>query len=228
MTRTTLRPDWPAPPRVRAVITTCALGDMRSGGDGRERLRVLLPDEPVWLRQVHGIAVADADAARRAGAEPEADAAVARSAGTVCAVLIADCMPVLLADEAGSVVAIAHAGWRGLVAGVVEAALAAMQAPPEAVIAWLGPAIGARVYEVGAEVREAFLARDAAAARAFTPGRPGRWLLDLYAVARQRLARCAVRRVYGGSYCTYADSERFFSHRRDRTSARMAALIWLS
>jgi YfiH family protein len=209
-------------------MSTRALGDTSDGGGGRERLRALAPDEPVWLRQVHGTVVADADAARSARAVPEADAAVARRANTVCAVLVADCMPMLLADDAGSVVAIAHAGWRGLAAGVVEAAVAAMRVAPEAVIAWLGPAIGARAYEVGAEVRAAFVARDAEAETAFAPGRAGRWLLDLYGVARQRLARCGVQRVYGGSYCTYSDPARFFSYRRDGTVARMAALIWLS
>lgn len=224
----TIQPDWTAPRRVHAVMSTRALGDMCAGGAGRERLRALAPDEPVWLRQVHGAVVADADAARSARAVPEADAAVARRANTVCAALVADCMPVLLADDAGSVVAIAHAGWRGLAAGVVEAAVAAMRVAPEEVIAWLGPAIGAGAYEVGAEVRAAFLARSDEAESAFVPGRAGRWLLDLYGAARQRLAHCGVQRVYGGGYCTYSDRERFYSYRRDGTAARMAALIWLS
>jgi YfiH family protein len=228
VTQATIQPDWSAPGRVHAVVSTRALGDMSGEGGGRERLRALAPDEPVWLRQTHGTAVADADAARPARAVPQADAAVARRARTVCAVLVADCMPVLLAHDAGSVVAVAHAGWRGLAAGVVEAAVAAMQVAPREVIAWLGPAIGARAYEVGPEVRAAFLARGAEAETAFAPGRAGRWLLDLYGVARQRLARCGVRRIYGGSYCTYSDAERFYSYRRDGTAARMAALIWLA
>jgi YfiH family protein len=142
--------------------------------------------------------------------------------------MAADCMPVLLADQDGTAVAAAHAGWRGLSAGVIEAALEAMRLPPESVIAWLGPAIGPRVYEVGAEVREAFVSRDAAAAAAFAPTRPDHWLLDLYMIARQRLKRRGVSRIYGGGFCTYSDAERFYSFRRDRTAERMAALIWLA
>lgn len=219
-------PDWPAPPRVHALVTTRAAGDLKSA-EARARLGALLPANPVWLRQVHGAAVADADAALCAGLEPEADAAVARAPGTVCAVLVADCMPVLLAEDTGAAIGIAHAGWRGLCAGVIEAAVGAMGGSPERLLAWLGPAIGPRVYEVGDEVRAAFIARDSAAASAFGAARPGHWLLDLYAVARQRLARCGVRRVSGGEYCTYSDPERFFSWRRDRAARRMAALLWI-
>jgi YfiH family protein len=142
--------------------------------------------------------------------------------------MAADCMPVLLTDQDGTAVAAAHAGWRGLCAGVIEAALDAMQRPPESVLAWLGPAIGPRAYEVGAEVREAFLSRDAAAAAAFAPTRPDHWLLDLYMIARQRLERRGVSRIYGGGFCTYSDAERFYSFRRERTAERMAALIWLT
>jgi YfiH family protein len=137
-------------------------------------------------------------------------------------------MPVLFAADAGRVYAAAHAGWRGLAAGVLEATLAAMRVPPRTVLAWLGPAIGPRVYEVGDEVRAAFVERDGEAAEAFTPTRPGHWLLDLYAVARQRLAARGVGRVTGGGYCTYGDRKRFFSHRRDRASGRMAAVVWLA
>jgi len=240
-----LIPDWPAPARVRALVTTRAGGvssgscaslnlGTRCGDDAvavaenRARLAARLPSEPVWLRQVHGIAVADADAARAAGDEPEADASVARHAGTVCAVLVADCMPVVFADEAATVVAVAHAGWRGLAAGVLEATLEAMRVRPESVLAWLGPAIGPRVYEVGDEVRAAFIARDLQAGKAFVPTRPGHWLLDLYLVARQRLAARGVQRVSGGGFCTYSDAPRFFSHRRDGRSGRMAAVAWLA
>jgi polyphenol oxidase len=219
-----IRPEWPAPPRVKALVTTRSLGDMASQ-HGNARVRRFVPDEPVWLRQVHGTAVIDADLKMN---RPQADAAVARKIATVCAVMAADCMPVLLADDSGGVVAAAHAGWRGLCAGVIEAAIDAMRVPPASVIAWLGPAIGPRVYEVGEEVRAAFLERDAAAATAFVATRPGHWLLDLYAVARQRLARLGVGRVYGGGLCTYSDPERFYSYRRERASGRMAALIWLS
>jgi YfiH family protein len=216
-------PDWPVPANVNARVTLRALGDM--AGAGRRAVRSLLQTQPVWLKQVHGTAVIDADFPPEA---PVGDAAVARRKGTVCAVMAADCMPVLLADASGGVVAAAHAGWRGLSAGVIEAAVDAMRVPPAGIIAWLGPAIGPRVYEVGEEVRAAFLGRDAAAAAAFTATRPGHWLLDLYAVARQRLAKLGVGRVYGGGLCTYSDPQRFYSYRRDRGAGRMAALIWLS
>jgi YfiH family protein len=142
--------------------------------------------------------------------------------------MIADCMPVFLTDEAGTAVAVAHAGWRGLCAGIVEETIDKLSLPPAQLLAWLGPAIGPKVYEVGEEVRAAFLERDAAAAAAFVAVRPGHWLLDLYSVARQRLAKLGVSRVYGGGLCTYSDPERFYSHRRDRAAGRMAALIWRS
>lgn len=219
-----MEPEWPAPPRVRALMTTREAGDM-SSAEGRARLRRLLPADPVWLKQVHGIRVVDAPSV---GALEQADASVSRRAGVVCAVMAADCMPVLLADRNGSVVAAAHAGWRGLCAGVVEATLEAMRVPPADVLAWLGPAIGPRAYEVGDEVRAAFIERDGAAAAAFAATRPGHWLLDLYAVARQRLASHGVHAMHGGRYCTHSDAARFFSFRRDRTAERMAALIWLT
>lgn len=218
-------PDWPAPPGVQAFVTTRALGDMRKGSDGRERLRAMLPGEPLWLHQVHGIRVHDAHLP--GSGTLEGDAFVLRSAGTVCAIQAADCMPVVLASERSDALGMAHAGWRGLAAGVIEATLEAMRTPPERVLAWLGPAIGPKVYEVGAEVRDAFVARDAAAQSAFVPTRPGHWLLDLYAIARQRLARAGVERVFGGTLCTHSDPVRFFSFRRDRTTERMAALGWL-
>ena len=215
-----IEPDWPAPSRVRALMTTRPMGDM--AGEGRSSLNGLVPGEPVWLTQVHGVVVAEIDLP-----DPvlKADAAVSRAAGNVCVVGAADCMPVLLTDEAGSVVAAAHAGWRGLSAGVIDAAVGAMGIPPAKILAWLGPAIGPRAYEVGEDVRAAFASfPDAFSA----PTRPGHWLLDLYAVARTKLRNAGVRSVYGGDYCTYSDSERFFSYRRDRTKERMAALIWLT
>lgn len=235
-------PDWPAPPGVKGLVTTRNGGasrgayasfnlGLRSGDDAaavrvnRQRLRACLPQEPKWLRQVHAAQVAAAD--DLAGA-PEADASFARNAGTVCAVMIADCMPVLLADDAGSVVAIAHAGWRGLAAGVLEAAIAATAVPAERLLAWLGPAIGAAAYEVGEEVRAEFLRGDTRAQAAFAPGRAGHWQLDLYAAARQRLAARGVARIAGGGFCTHTDQERFFSWRRDRAVQRMAAAIWLA
>jgi YfiH family protein len=220
-----IRPDWPAHARVRALVTTRQFGDLALD-ESKARLRSLLPAEPAWLRQVHGTSIVDAGAMTID--RPQADGAVAQGTGAVCAVMAADCMPVLLADQDGTAVAAAHAGWRGLSAGVLEAALEAMRLPPEGIIAWLGPAIGPRVYEVGAEVREAFVSRDAAAETAFTPTRPDHWLLDLYMIARQRLKRRGVSRIYGGGLCTYSDAQRFFSFRRDRTAERMAALIWLA
>jgi hypothetical protein len=214
-----IRPDWPAHPRVRAFVTTRASGDTTLFG--KESFSEILPGDPVWLRQVHGTRVVDADTRPTL---PEADAAVARKAGIVCAVRMADCLPVLLSDTEGSVVAAAHAGWRGLAAGVIEAVLGAMQTPPVRLRAWLGPAIGPQAYEVGEDVHRAFAGYESA----FRRTRPGHWLLDLYAVARQRLARAGVAEVHGGGYCTYTDSARFFSYRRDRAAQRMAALIWLA
>ena len=205
-------PDWPAPARVRALVTT------------RGEAEPALPAPPAWLRQVHGTRVVDAAEALD---RPEADAAVARRAGAVCAVQAADCLPVLLADEIGTVVGAAHAGWRGLAAGVIEATVDEMRVPARTLMAWLGPAIGPAHYEVGAQVRDAFLARDVGAAAAFVPNRPGHWLLDLYAVARRRLAARGVTRFFGGGYCTYSDPARFPSWRRDRTRERIAAFVWL-
>ena len=213
-----IRPEWPA--RVGALVTTAAMGDMATE-EARARLRSLLPGEPRWLHQVHGARVVDAD---RLASVEKADAAVARTPGTVCVVKIADCMPVLLADEAASVVGAAHAGWRGLAGGVLEATVDAMGAPPSELYAWLGPAIGPQVYEVGEDVRAAI----GEPVSAFRATRTGHWLLDLYAVARAKLEAKGVRRIYGGGYCTYTERERFFSYRRDRGQSRMAAAIWLT
>jgi YfiH family protein len=213
--RDLIRPEWPAP--ARALVTTAAIGDMATPA-ARARLRALLPAEPSWLHQVHGARVVDAASA----AGEKADASVARTRGTVCVVKIADCMPVLFADEAGTLVGAAHAGWRGLAAGVLEATIDAMGALPERLYAWMGPAIGPRVYEVGEDVRAAI----GQPAAAFQPTRPGHWLLDLYAIARAKLQAKGVRRIYGGGYCTYSD-QRFFSYRRDRDQRRMAAAVWL-
>lgn len=233
-------PDWPAPANVRALITTRAGGvsrgaysslnlGLRTGDDpnsvaaNRERLRAALPQEPKWLRQVHGARAVEADTLEDV---PEADAAIARRPGTVCAVMVADCVPVLLADRAGTTVAIAHAGWRGLAGGVVEQAIERMAVPPGELLAYLGPGIGPRAFEVGPDVRDAFLSGNAQAEAAFTPHATGKWLADLYLLARQRLARAGVAQVSGGTLCTYTDPLRFFSYRRDRTTGRMAALIW--
>lgn len=233
-------PEWPAPRRVRALVTTRAGGvssgayaslnlGSRVGDDpacverNRAILRACLPSEPCWMKQVHGTRVV---AARDAGAEVEADGAVSSAAGEVCAVLVADCLPVLLCDRDATVVAVAHAGWRGLSAGVIEAAVAAIRVPPQGVLAWLGPAIGAQAYEVGEDVRDAFLRRDAGASAAFVSRPDGKYLADLAMLARLRLGACGVRQVYGGGLCTVS-GQRFFSFRRDRITGRMAGLIWM-
>jgi len=213
--RDLIRPDW-AHSRAQAFVTTAPFGDM--GTDvGRAKVRALVPGEPRWMHQVHGTRVIDADTTH---ALVQADAAVARERGTVCVVKIADCMPVLFAAD--GVVAAAHAGWRGLAGGVLEATVDAMRVPAATVSAWMGPAIGPRVYEVGDEVRAAFAGHESA----FTPSRPGHWLLDLYAVASAKLSALGLRDISGGGFCTLSDA-RFHSYRRDKTTARMAALIWM-
>jgi YfiH family protein len=234
-------PDWHAPSTVRAFITTRSggvstgpyasfnLGDLTADDpeavrENKARLQALLPAAPRWLRQVHGARAVHADAVTSA---VEADAAYTHTPGVVCAVKIADCMPVFITDATGTVVAVAHAGWRGLAAGVVENTLAALPVAPEALMAYLGPAIGPSAFEVGDEVRAAFCDIDAKAADAFQALRPGKWLADLFRLGRQRLARCGVTRVYGGGLCTHSDPERFYSHRRDPVTGRMAALIWI-
>ena len=234
-------PDWPAPARVRALVTTRAGGassgryssfnlGARVGDDtlavrhNRALLRELLPGEPVWLRQAHGRRVIDA---ARAAREEEADGAVARRPGAVCVVLTADCLPVLLCDREGGAVGIAHAGWRGLAGGVIESVVGAMGTAPRRIIAWLGPGIAQDAYEVGRDVVDAFVAADANARRAFSERAGGKYGADLYALAGQRLEKCGVGEVYGGAFCTHRDSGRFFSHRRDGVTGRMANLIWL-
>lgn len=202
--------------------------------------RAGLPSAPHWLRQVHGTGVleasrpiptgdASAEQGRMAG-EPEADAAVTGVPGVVLAVLTADCLPVLFATRDGSRIGAAHAGWRGLAAGVLEQTVKALAAPPHAVVAWLGPAAGPAAYEVGGEVREAFTAGDAAAAEAFVPTRPGHWRVDLYALARGRLQAAGLdpASIHGGGLCTISDPARFYSHRRDGRTGRMATLIHIA
>jgi YfiH family protein len=235
-------PDWPAPACVKSMVTTRA-GGFSAGphasfnlgansGDAeaavvrnRALLRRFVPREPVWLKQVHGTVVIDA---AHAGAMSEADAAVTREAERVCAILTADCLPVLLCERSGAAVGAVHAGWRGLAAGVIEQAVRALQCPPDRVLAWLGPAIGPRVYEVGEDVREAFVRQDPAAEAAFIARQPGKYLADIYALARQRLAALGVPAVYGGAWCTYSDPARFFSYRRDGVTGRMASLVWIT
>ena len=239
--------QWPAPPRVRGFTTLRhGLGvsqapfddfnlGLRAGdeADAVARNRVLLaehaglPSAPCWLRQVHGVGVRRFDAP--ATDEPEADASVTSEPGTVLAILTADCMPVLFCADDGREVGGAHAGWRGLAAGVLENTVAAMRSAPDRLLAWLGPAAGPQQYEVGEEVFEAFVARDADAAEAFAATRPGHWRVDLYALARRRLhaAGIADGRIHGGGLCTISEPERFFSHRRDQRTGRMASLVWI-
>jgi YfiH family protein len=240
-------PQWPASARVHAFATTrnggtstgpCASLDL--GGASlasvkpdaaaaiavnRRRVQAFLPAPPVWLEQVHGAHVVSIGAVPPA-TPPRADAATTRATHVVLAVRIADCMPVLFAARDGSVIAVAHAGWRGLAAGILENTVDAMGSDPAGIVTWLGPAIGHAAFEVGADVREAFLRDDAAACRAFVDASPGKWFADLEALARMRLARAGVRSIDGGGMCTFNDPARFFSFRRDGTSGRMAAFIW--
>jgi YfiH family protein len=195
--------------------------------ENRARLRaaLALPAEPVWLKQVHGVAVVDA---AQGGSEPEADGAFATQPDAVCAVLTADCLPVLLCNRAGTKVAALHAGWRGLAGGVIEAGVEALGVSGNELLAWLGPAIGPASFEVGPEVRAAFVQHDVQAAQAFRAAREGKYLADIYQLARMRLQCLGVAAVYGGGFCTVTARARFFSYRRDGATGRMASLIWLA
>ncbi|HEN8801850.1 peptidoglycan editing factor PgeF [Pseudomonas sp. CM27] len=235
-----LLPDWPAPASVRACVTTCQGGisqspyatfnlgdhvgdDPAAVAENRRRLSDEFAIQPAWLKQVHGLVVADADAAVVA----EADASWTDQPGVACTVMTADCLPVLFCDRAGTRVAAAHAGWRGLAGGVLEATLDRLALAPEEVLVWLGPAIGPKAFEVGLEVRDAFTAVHPEAARAFVDGqRPGKLMADIYELARIRLAARGVTAVYGGGWCTVSD-ERFFSYRRTPQGGRFASLVWL-
>lgn len=235
-------PDWPAPPNVRAIQTTreggvsdgpyasLNLGDhvgddaMRVSAN-RQRLSAFLPSEPIWMRQVHGVEVICAD---EASCQPQADAAISRAPNAVSVVMTADCLPLLLCDRAGTVVAAVHAGWRGLLAGVIETTVARMKVAPMDILAWLGPAIGPDAFEVGNEVRDAFMQQDPRSEQAFRPKGNGKWMADLYLLARMRLKSLGVPSTYGGDLCTYQDARRFFSYRRDGVTGRMATLIWLA
>lgn len=193
----------------------------------RARVMASVPGVAVWLNQVHGVTVFDAAGFSPGEQPPEADAAFSRHAGYACTVMTADCLPVLFCDLAGSVVAAAHAGWRGLLAGILEETVAAMDVPGPKVMAYLGPAIGPAAFEVGDEVRSAFVGSDEASAAAFKPSSSGKWLADIYLLARQRLAGQGVTKIFGGSFCTVSESDRFFSYRRDGQTGRMASMIWL-
>jgi YfiH family protein len=238
-----LTPQWPAPAAV------CALSTQRGGGvsdapyaslnlgdhvgdvpaavaENRRRLKAAadLPAEPRWLDQVHGARIADLDVG---GSTAAADGAHTRQPGRVCAILTADCLPVLFAAQSGEVVAAAHAGWRGLAGGVIEATVRALAVDPPTLLVWLGPAIGPRHFEIGPEVRDELLRGDGGAQKAFTPNARGRYMADLVALARGRLTRLGIERIYGGGECTYSYPDRYFSHRRDGQTGRHATLIWL-
>jgi YfiH family protein len=237
-----IEPDWPAPPRVRAASTlrhggvsrgghaslnlaTHVGDDPRAVAENRRRLRMALslPAAPDWLTQTHSLRVIDLERT----ADRDGDAALTRQPGQVAVVMTADCLPVLFCDDRGSVVAAAHAGWRGLAGGILENTIAAMDCAPRTLLAWLGPAIGPRYFEVGDAVRDLFLRDLPQAVPAFAATRPGHWLCDLYALARLRLQRAGVTRIHGGERCTFAEESAFFSYRREPRCGRQASLIWL-
>ncbi len=235
-------PDWPVPAHVRALVTTRAGGistgpyaslnlglrtedDPAAVSENRARIEQLLPQPPRWLQQVHGSAVVDADNLDNL---PQADASVARRPGTVCAIMVADCLPILLADRTGTCIGAAHAGWRGLAGGVIGNTVARMAVAPDQLLAWIGPGIGPTAFEVGNDVLEAFCASTPENHSAFRPLKTGKWLCDLPALARNALQQAGVTSIHGGDLCTYSDPGRFYSYRRDRITGRMAALIWLA
>jgi polyphenol oxidase len=236
-----LYPNWPAPSSVRAAFTLRQPGGLSAGpyhsfnlalhvGDDPNRVaanraalaqQLALPSAPLWLEQVHGARAVSFAEARQ---DARADGIYSNTAGEVCAVMTADCLPVLFCRRDGQAVAAAHAGWRGLAAGILEATAARLGAGE--ILAWLGPAIGASAFEVGEEVRAVFCAHDSTAVAAFTPARPGHYWCDIYLLARQRLRRVGINAIYGGDLCTFSDAQRFYSYRRDGVCGRMAALIW--
>lgn len=239
-----IEPDWPAPAAVKAVVTTRNSGESLPPFDSfnvadhvedapehvlanRQLLRqtLQLPAEPVWLQQVHGIQVVRAELA----AESEiADASTTEEINTVCTVMTADCLPVLICNQAGTQVAAVHAGWRGLVDGILETSVNTFQQPGQELIAWLGPAIGPDAFEVGDVVQQMYVDADADLADAFVAGKPGKWYLDIYQAARIRLDKLGVFKIYGGGLCTHTDSARFYSYRRDGVTGRMASMIWIT
>ncbi|NOU24114.1 MAG: peptidoglycan editing factor PgeF [Methylotenera sp.] len=238
-------PNWPAPANVKALQTTRIGGvshapyaslnlgahvndDPIAVAKNRQLLSLYLPSEPVWVNQVHGVEVIDA---AKSSCLQNADASFTTKPNVVCVTMTADCLPVLLCDKSGSVVAAVHAGWRGLCDGAIEAAVNKLAVDKREILAWLGPAIGPKAFEVGDEVREQFIAKDAQAETAFKAN-GNKWLGDIYTIARQRLNNLSVTQIYGGSinenFCTYTDEARFFSFRRDNATGRMASLIWLA
>ncbi len=245
-----ITPDWPAPNHIKAMFTTRQNGfssgtyaalnlGMHVNDDpynvvkNRSLLGEYIPSEPLWLKQIHGVNHVWAKSNSLQNQSVAADAVMSREINTVCAVMVADCLPVFLCDTDGTIVGIIHAGWRGLAAGIVEKTVAAMQIKCDSLMAWLGPAIGPEYFEVGDEVKSQFVTFDHQANEAFTPVRQtkipseAKWFADIFLLARQRLVQSGVTQIYGGGICTYSDSERFFSYRRDGETGRMAALIWI-
>lgn len=238
-----MRPDWPAPANIRAASTfrtggvsrqpydelnlaTHVADDPQAVGENRRILHdaLRLPSEPCWLEQIHGDTVVEAS---HRSHPPRADGCVARSSGLVCAILTADCLPVLFCSRSGDRIGVAHAGWRGLAAGILDNTVGALGLPASEIIAWLGPAIGSSSYEVGDEVRIAFLGRDARNSAAFHANTRGRWQCDLYQLARNNLEQLGLTEIHGGGYDTASDEDRFFSYRRDGQCGRMASLLWM-
>ena len=247
-------PDWPAPKHVKALFTTrrggvssnCANGAFATFNLGmhvndlpadveknRALLQKYLPGAPKWLEQVHGTRPVWMEQAAEPPATEKGDAALSRQYNTVCAIMVADCLPVFLCDTHGSVVGVVHAGWRGLAAGIIEQSITALEVDRSKLIAWLGPAIGPDHFEVGEDVRTAFVTHDPSTAGAFAaktrpPGQTNKkWSANIFQLARRRLENAGVTQIFGGGICTYSDAARFFSYRRDNATGRMAALIWL-
>lgn len=237
-------PNWPTPNHIKAFTTTRLDGVSSSPyqsfnlahhvGDAldnvmqnRERLKnkLKLPSEPIWLNQTHSNHVINLD---HENTDKAADGSYTTQKNKICAILTGDCLPILLCDKTGSEIAAVHGGWRGLLAGVIESALKNFKNSPQNIYAWFGPAIGPQAFEVGNDVRDPFVAIDKNAAQAFKPLQQSKWLADIYLLAKQRLEKCGVTEIYGGDYCTYSDADKFFSHRRDKETGRMANLIWIA
>jgi YfiH family protein len=239
-----INPDWPAPDNIKAFTTlrfdghsqppfdsfnlsTREPADTKDALANRQQLKqeLGLNNEPVWISQVHGTKAIQADACSKTG--PEADASYTREPNTICAVLTADCLPLLVCNKTGTEVAAIHAGWKGLQAGVIEATLAELSSPAEDCLVWLGPGMGPKAFEVRDDVRDLFLAADPQAEQAFKSINEHQWLCDIYALAKQRLHKLGVTNIYGGDRCTYTESENFYSYRRNPVTGRMASLIWI-
>ncbi len=236
-------PDWPAPNNIKAFTTTRLNGVSPAPfqsfnlahhvGDALENVlhnrttlkkNLQLPSDPVWLNQVHSNRINHLDINDNL---ETADGAYTTQKNKICVILTGDCLPILLCDKTGTEIAAVHGGWRGLVSGVIESALAYFNNSPDQIYAWLGPAIGPKVYEVGDDVRDQFVAVDKNAQLAFESIKESKWLANIYLLAQQRLQKCGVNEIFGGNFCTYTDKEKFFSHRRDKETGRMANLIWI-